>query len=117
MKSIKTKFISFVLVLIILSIVVPIYFLITQFRANFNQRSVIMLEATLDLLNYTIDNAMMRGDQKNIQALVEELGNRKGIDHIRILSPDGKVKYSSLHSNDREDLVTVHDNLHPDSSS
>lgn len=117
MKSIKTKFISFVLVLIILSIVVPIYFLITQFRANFNQRSVMMLEATLDLLNYTIDNAMMRGEQKNIQALVEELGNRKGIDHIRILSTDGTVKYSSSNDKNREDLISVHDNLHPGASS
>ena len=52
MISIKTKFIFFALVLIILSIVVPVYFLITQFRENFNQRSVIMLEAALDLLNY-----------------------------------------------------------------
>ncbi len=103
MKSIKTKFIFFALVLIVLSLVVPVYFLITQFRENFHQRSVIMLDATLDLLNYTIDNAMMQGEQKNIQDLVENLGRRKGIDYVRIITSDSVVKYASS----RKDIGTV----------
>jgi len=115
MKSIKTKFIFFALVLIILSLVFPLYFLISQFRENFNQRSVIMLEATLDLLNYTIDNAMLQGEQKNIQEMVEELGKRKGMDHIRIISPDGFVKYASARDEIGTGLHDIHDTLNPDS--
>ncbi len=95
MKTIKTKFIFFTLVLIILSLVIPIYFLITQFRANFNQRSVIMLETTLDLLNYTLENTMIQGNQKSLQEVVDSLTNRKGIDYIRIINPKGIVKYAS----------------------
>jgi signal transduction histidine kinase len=117
MKSIKTKFILFALVLIVPSLVIPVYFLITQFRENFNQRSVIMLEATLDLLNYTIDNAMMQGEQKNIQELVNNLGERKGIDHVRIITPDGIVKFASSQKDIGTLVQNIHNNLNHDSLS
>jgi len=117
MRSIKTKFIFFALVLIILSLVIPVYFLIAQFRENFNQRSVIMLEATIDLLSYTIDNAMMQGDQKNIQELVDSLGKKSGIDHIRIITPEGVVKFASSQKDIGKGLRNIHNNLNPDSLS
>ncbi len=115
MKSIKTKFIFLALVLIILSVVIPGYFLISQFRENFNQRSVMMLETTLNLMNYTLDNAMMQGKQKNIQSMVDDLGSRKGIDHIRIISPDGTIKYASSKKDIGRGLQTIHPDLNPDS--
>ncbi len=117
MKSIKTKFIFFALVLIILSLVIPLYFLITQFRENFDQRSVMMLEETLDLLNYALDNAMMQGEQKNVQELIENLSRRKGIDHIRIISPDGIIKFASAPNEVGEGLQNIHKNLNPGSPS
>ena len=117
MKSIKTKFIFFALVLIILSLVIPVYFLITQFRENFNQRSVIMLETTLDLLNFSIDNAMLQGNQKNIQAMVDNLGKRKGIDHVRIISSDGVVDYASDQEEVGSYLQNIHNNLNIDTLS
>ena len=117
MKSIKTKFIFFALVLIVLSLVIPVYFLITQFRENFDQRSVMMLEETLDLLNYSLDNAMMQGEQKNVQELIDNLGKRKGIDHIRIISPDGIVKFASAQKETGGGRQNVHDNLNPGSLS
>jgi len=117
MKSIKTKFIFFALVLITLSLVIPGYFLITQFRANFNQRSVIMLEATLDMLNFALENAMMQGDQKNIQELVDDFSKRRGIDHVRIINPRGIIKYASTHNDIGTGLKTIPDALNPDSLS
>ena len=117
MKSIKTKIIFFTLILIILSLVIPVYFLITQFRDNFNQRSVIMLETTLDLLNFSIDNAMLQGNQKNIRAMIQDLGKRKGIDHIRIISPEGVVDYASDQEEVGSDLKSIHNNLSIDTLS
>ncbi len=117
MKSIKTKFIFFALILIILSVVIPGYFLISQFRENFNQRSVMMLEATLDLMNYTLDNAMLQGNQKNIQTMVDDLGKRKGIDHIRIISPDGTIKFASSREDVGRGMQLIHPDLNPDSLS
>ncbi len=95
MKSIKTRFIFFTIALIVISLGIPIYFLISQFRINFNQRSEIMLKTTLDLLNYTLENTMIQGDQKNLQEVIDSLTNQKGIDHIRIIDTKGIVKYSS----------------------
>ena len=103
--------------MIILSIVVPGYFLISQFRENFNQRSVLMLEATLDLMNYTLDNVMLQGNQKNIQSMVDDLGKRKGIDHIRIISPDGMVKFASARKDIGKGLQLIHLDINPDSLS
>lgn len=117
MKSIKTKFIFFTLILIILSLVIPGYFLISQFRENFNQRSERMLEATLDLMNYTLDNAMLEGNQKNIQAMIDEMGKGKGIDHIRIINPGGTIKFSSSRKDIGIALQTIHPDLSPDSLS
>lgn len=117
MKSIKTKFIFFALVLITLSLVIPGYFLITQFRANFNQRSVIMLEATLDMLNFALENAMMQGDQKNIQKLVDDFSKRRGIDHVRIINPKGIINYASAHKDIGTGLNAIPDALNPDSLS
>lgn len=117
MKSIRTKIILFALALIIVSLVVPVYFLILQFRENFNQRSVIMLEATLDILNFTLDNEMMEGNLKDIQKLIDDFSERKGIDHIRIIDPEGTIKYSSLHKDIGNTLNDIHDSLNPDSLS
>ncbi|HSD64143.1 MAG TPA: HAMP domain-containing sensor histidine kinase [Ignavibacteriaceae bacterium] len=96
MKTIKTRFIFFTIVLIIISLGFPIFFLISQFRINFNQRSGIMLKTTLDLLNYTLENTMIEGDQKNLQGVIDSLVNQKGIDHIRIIDTKGIIKYSGL---------------------
>ncbi len=117
MKSIKTKFIFFTLILIILSLVIPGYFLISQFRENFNQRSERMLEATLDLMNYTLDNAMLEGNQKNIQSMIDEMGKGKGIDHIRIINPEGTIKFASSRKDIGRELRSIHPNLNPDSLS
>lgn len=117
MKSIKTKFIFFALGLITLSLAVPGYFLINQFRANFNQRSVIMLEATLDMLNFALENAMMQGNQKNIQKLVDDFSKRKGIDHVRIINPEGIINYASAHIDIGTGVETIPDTLNPDSLS
>lgn len=116
-KSVKTKFILFTLGLIIFSLIIPIYFLIAQFRANFNQRSMIMLETTLDLLNYTLENTMIQGDQKYLQEVIDSLANRKGIDHIRIIDPKGIVKYTSVKKELGSETKIINRDLNPDSLS
>jgi hypothetical protein len=54
-----------------------------------------MLKTTLDLLNYTLENTMIQGNQKNLQVVIDSLTGQKGIDHIRIIDPKGVIKYSS----------------------
>jgi signal transduction histidine kinase len=117
MKSIKTRFIFFTLVLITLSFGVPVYFLISQFRVNFNQRSILMLETTIDLLNYTLENTMIQGKQKDLQEVIDSLSDRKGIDHIRIINTKGIVRFSSRKNEVGNDIKSISANLNLDSLS
>ena len=94
-KTIKGKFILFSVLVIIISACVPIYFLLSQFEENFNQRSVKMLDATLDIMRVGIRNSMMMGDRKNIQELLINIASTKSIHQIRIFNETGKILYSS----------------------
>lgn len=111
MKSVKTRFIFFTIVLIVISLGVPVFFLISQFRANFNQRSEIMLKTTLDLLNYTLENTMIQGNQKNLQVVIDSLTGQKGIDHIRIIDPKGIIKYSSANEEIGSNVKEIDHNI------
>ena len=72
-KTIKTKFILSTILFILLVVGIPLTFLMNQFAENFHQRSTIMLDATMDMLRYGLDNAMMRGSNKNVQGIVDEI--------------------------------------------
>ena len=95
LKTIKSKFIVLSVVVIILSIGIPIWFLLDQVSRNFQDRSVIMIEATIDLMIDGLNQSMMTGDQKNVQRIVEQISAKSGIDHIRIFSKTGEIKYSN----------------------
>ncbi len=93
-KTIKSKFIILSLIVIILSIGIPVGFLIIQVRQNFENRSVLMVESAIDLLIDGLNNSMMRGDQKNIQKIIELTSNNLSINHVRIFNRDGIIKYA-----------------------
>ncbi len=96
LKSIKSKFIALSLITIILSVGIPMGFLLHQVRANFYDRSLIMVGATIDLMIYNLENSMMRGDGKDVQKIVEHISKNQNVNHIRIFNKSGTIKYSSL---------------------
>ena len=51
-KTVKSKFIFFSIFLILITTVIPVYFLIAQLHANFEARSIVMLDTTLDIVRY-----------------------------------------------------------------
>jgi signal transduction histidine kinase len=93
-KSIKSKLIFFSIIFIIVSTGIPIYILIQQFRENFNQRSVVMLDTTLEMLRYGLKNSMLDQD-KNVQTVIDKISSSESVDHIRIFDEEGLVLYSS----------------------
>ncbi|MCF8241000.1 MAG: HAMP domain-containing histidine kinase [Melioribacteraceae bacterium] len=95
LKTVKSKFIFYSLLFIITCMAVPFYFLTVQFRENFHQRSQVMLDTTLDMLNYGLNNAMMLGFTKNVQHIVEKLSSNNNIEHIRIIDKNGLIKYAN----------------------
>jgi signal transduction histidine kinase len=97
LKTINTKFILFTTIFILLSVGIPTTFLIMQLRENFDQRSKIMLESTIDVVNNCLINAMRQGLQKNIQTILDNISKNESVDHIRLLKKDGQITYSSNH--------------------
>jgi len=95
LKTINTKFILVTTIFILLAVGIPTTFLINQFRDNFDQRSKIMLESTLDVVNSCLRNAMLLGRQKNIPTILKNISKNKSVDHIRIIDLNGIIKYAS----------------------
>lgn len=93
--TIKSKFILLSLIVIILSIGIPVGYLLDQVGRNFENRSIQMVEATIDLLIDGLNDSMMLGDQKVIQKIIENVSEKSGIDHVRIFNENGIIKYSS----------------------
>ncbi len=94
-RTIKGKFIFLTVFFIMLSVGLPFFFLISQFKENFHQRSVEMLETSLDMMNYALINAMMLGFQKDVQLIVEQISSKENIEHVRIFDRKGLISQSS----------------------
>ena len=107
LKTIKSKFIVLSLVVIILSIGIPIVFLLNQVERNFHERSVLMIEAAIDLMIDGLNNSMMTGDEKNVQKIVEQISNKHSIDHIRIFNEEGKIKYGTITQEIGENITDI----------
>ncbi len=94
-KTIKSKFIVLSLIVIILSIGIPVGFLLNQVSKNFHERSILMIEAAIDLMIDGLNDSMMKGDSKNVQKIVEQISKKTAIDHIRIFNKAGTIKYAN----------------------
>ena len=95
LKSIKVKFIFFLVLFILLGVGIPIYYLVTQFREDFRERSITLTNASLNVLEFGLYNAMMQGKQKNLPQILNKLSQDKNIDHIRIFDKNGKILFAN----------------------
>lgn len=95
-KTIKIKFLILSLAIIILSIGIPVAFLLNQVGKNFHERSVQMIDAAIDLMIDGLNNSMMKGDQKNIHKIIKHISNNRFIEHIRIFNKLGIISYSNI---------------------
>ena len=90
-KTVKNKFIILSIIFIVTTATIPIVFLILQFRANFNQRSLLLIESTIDILSTGLNTSMIGGEHRSIQNMIEQLSLNKSVEHIRIIDTAGVV--------------------------
>jgi signal transduction histidine kinase len=107
LKSIKSKFIFFSVALILLTTVLPISFLVGQLRENFEDRSIVMLNTTMEIVRYGLKFAMMTGKQEDLGKMISELSKKEGIYLIRIFDREGIINLSSNASEMNKKLSTV----------
>ena len=116
--TIKSKFILLSIILIIITITVPQFFLIRQFEKSYYQHSELLLNTTMRTLKYGLTSAMMLGEQKNIPNIIDTLSAYANIQRIRIYNLSGKIKYSTVPSEVNKNIADVAphhvDNLLPD---
>lgn len=106
-KTIRARFVVSAVVFILVSVGIPTYILLNQFKENFNQRSVMMLESTVDILRYGLHTAMMQGDQKNIKQVLKNINETNGVKHIRIFNESGVIRFSSESNEIGKDLIKI----------
>lgn len=94
-KTIKSKFIVSSILFITLVVGIPLIFLIQQFKSNFDERSRIMIQSTMDITLRGLSNSMMSGRDKNISEILKEIEKSNNVDHVVIFNKDDEVLYSS----------------------
>lgn len=105
--KIKTKVIISSILLILFGTAIPAYILFTQLKENFRQRSIYMLNSSTEMLKYGLFTEMMKGDEKNIQKVIDDLGKLRGVEHIRVFSEDGTILYTSEYSEKNRNLADI----------
>ena len=103
-RSVKSKFILFSVILILLTTIIPMYFLVIQLRSNFSERSNLMLNTTIDVVRYSLKSAMMSGNQNDLEDIIHEISDKEGVYHIRIFNKNGNINFSS-------DLKEINNNI------
>ncbi len=93
-KTIKSKFVTTVIFIIIVTIIPPLLFLYHQYENNFEQRSLAMLRTTQEVIRESLNHAMLN-PLKEIQPLLEQIGRLKYIKRVRIIDDTGIIHYSS----------------------
>lgn len=96
--TIRSKFIFIAVAIIIAGVTISNILIVRQLQENFHKQTVLMLETTLDVMHNGLYNAMMAGEKKNIQLVLDELAKNDRIDHIRIIDKKGIIKYASRKS-------------------
>ncbi len=97
-KTVKTKFIILVLTIVTFGAGIPTFFLLSQLKDNFQQRSLVMLDVTLDVLTSSIVNCLKSGGNSKVQSIINNVAQNRNISHIRIISPSGRILHSSAES-------------------
>jgi len=105
-KSIKSKFIFLTILFIVLSIGIPTFYLIWQFRANFAERSEILVNTTTGVIQNCIRQSMLEQD-KHVQQIVDRFGKYGNIEAIRIVGSDGIIKFSSDRSEIQKQINSI----------
>ena len=93
--SVKSKYILFSVLLILLTTIIPIYFLVSQLKSNFKERSNLMLNTTIDVVRYSLKFSMLSGKQNDLENIIREISKKEGVYNIRIFDKNGTIKYSS----------------------
>jgi signal transduction histidine kinase len=106
-KTIRTRFVVSAVAFILICVGIPTFILLTQFKENFNQRSVMMLESTVDILRYGLHTAMMQGNQKNIEQVLKKINETHGVRHIRIFNKEGVIRFSSEPDEKGIDIIQI----------
>lgn len=97
---IKTKIISIIAFTIILSVGTTTAVLLRFQQGQMAEHASSEGELIADVIHKSIEHAMLRGNNKGVQNIIENIGQNKEFVSLRILSPDGVI----LRSLDRSEI-------------
>ncbi|MBN1302416.1 MAG: HAMP domain-containing histidine kinase [Melioribacteraceae bacterium] len=66
-----------------------------------------MLETTVEVMESSLDNAMLFGKHQGVQEMVQYLAKNESIDHIRIFNSEGIILHSSLPNEAGEKIFDI----------
>jgi len=64
-------------------------------KANFQERSFLLMESIFDMLSYRVEHAMEAGEEKIVQNVISDFSHDKNVERLRIINTSGIILYSN----------------------
>lgn len=94
-KLVKNKFIFFSTLFVVITVSLPVIFLLFQMKSNFEERSFLLMESIFNMLSYRVEHAMELGEDKIVQDVISDFSHDNNVERLRIVSSDGHILYSN----------------------
>lgn len=95
LKTVRSKYLSLILLLIAIGIGFPSYFLFNKFSDNFIERSKVMINAGMNVVHGSINKCMNTPGKKDVQRLLIDFVENDYLTNVRIYSRKNEILFST----------------------
>jgi len=95
LKTVRSKYLSLTLLLIIIGLGFPSYFLFNKFSDNFIDRSKVMINAGMNVVHGSINKCMNRSGEKDVQKLLFDFVENDYLTNVRIYTTENEILFST----------------------
>jgi len=95
LKTVRSKYLYLTLILIIIGIGFPSYFLFNKFSDNFLERSEVMINAGMNVVHGSINKCMNTPGKKDVQKFITDFVKNDYFTNVRIYSTKNEILFST----------------------
>ena len=95
LKTVRSKYLSLTLFLIIFGLGFPSYFLFNQFSDNSIERSKVMINAGMNVVHGSINKCMNTPGKKDVQNFISDYVQNEYLTHVRIYNTKNIILFST----------------------
>jgi len=95
LQTVRSKYLALTLILIIIGIGFPSYFLFNQFSDNFQERSKVMINAGINVVHASINKCMNNPGKRDVQQFISDYVKNEYLTNVRIYNTNNEILFST----------------------